>query len=110
MSANAEQRRLLAELAQLRDHGGADHARALVLRLSGWCSAHIAEAFGVHTPRLCRPPSSWGTAQGDFSRCSAPSRDGRDSGAVTPRAEGSVAGGAVFGGDVSAGVIRRRGC
>ena len=34
-------------LSRSRDRGEADRARAIVLTLSGWTSAQIAEAFGV---------------------------------------------------------------
>src|SRR5215217_4341328 len=56
VSADAEQRRLLGELAQSRDRGEADRARAILLTLSGWSGPRIAEAFGVaeNTVRLWR--------------------------------------------------------
>src|SRR5215210_1831031 len=41
------QRRELVALSHARDRGEADRARAIVLTLSGWTSAQIAEAFGV---------------------------------------------------------------
>jgi transposase len=43
-------------MAQSRDRGEADRARALLLTLSGWTSPRIAEAFGVRedTVRLWR--------------------------------------------------------
>jgi transposase len=45
--ATEEQRRELMALSHSRDRGEADRARAIVLTLSGWTSAQIAEAFGV---------------------------------------------------------------
>src|SRR4029450_1619591 len=42
-----EQRQALLALSYSRDRGEADRARAIVLTLSGWTSAQIAEAFGV---------------------------------------------------------------
>ena len=56
LSATEEQRAVLAQLAGSRDRGEADRARAVLLTLSGWTSAHIAEAFGVRedTVRLWR--------------------------------------------------------
>jgi transposase len=56
VSADAEQRRWLGELAQSRDRGEADRARAILLTLSGWSGPRIAEAFGVaeNTVRLWR--------------------------------------------------------
>jgi len=47
VAASAEQKAGLRRLAVSRDRGGADRARALLLTLSGWTSAHIAEAFDV---------------------------------------------------------------
>src|SRR5215210_2874887 len=41
------QRRELVALSHARDRGEADRARAILLTLSGWTSAQIAEAFGV---------------------------------------------------------------
>ena len=54
--ADAEQCKALRALAQSRDRGEADRARAIVLTLSGWTSPRIAEAFGVRedTVRLWR--------------------------------------------------------
>jgi transposase len=46
-AADEEQRRELVALSHSRDRGEADRARAIVLTLSGWTSAQIAEAFGV---------------------------------------------------------------
>ena len=56
LSASKEQRTELARLAGSRDRGEADRARAVLLTLSGWTSAQIAEAFGVRedTVRLWR--------------------------------------------------------
>src|SRR3954467_104017 len=47
LAATEEQRRELMALSHSRDRGEADRARAIVLTLSGWTSAQIAEAFGV---------------------------------------------------------------
>jgi transposase len=46
----------LQELAQSRDRGEADRARAILLTLSGWSSPRIAQAYGVRedTVRLWR--------------------------------------------------------
>jgi transposase len=41
------QRQGLLALSHSRDRGEADRARAIVLTLSGWTSAQIAQAFGV---------------------------------------------------------------
>lgn len=56
VEANEGQRAALAALAGSRDRGEADRARALLLTLSGWTSARIAEAFSVRddTVRLWR--------------------------------------------------------
>jgi len=56
ISASDEQRAGLTALAGSRDRGEADRARAVLLTLSGWTSARIAEAFGVgeDTVRLWR--------------------------------------------------------
>ena len=56
VTANDEQRAALSALATSRDRGEADRARAILLTLSGWTSARIAEAFGVRedTVRLWR--------------------------------------------------------
>jgi transposase len=56
LSATKEQRTELARLAGSHDRGEADRARAVLLTLSGWTSAQIAEAFGVRedTVRLWR--------------------------------------------------------
>src|SRR5580704_3056555 len=47
VSATDDQRAALTALAGSRDRGEADRARAVLLTLSGWTSARIAEAFGV---------------------------------------------------------------
>jgi hypothetical protein len=47
VTASGEQRVALVALANSRDRGEADRARALLLTLAGWTSAKIAEAFGV---------------------------------------------------------------
>lgn len=54
--ATEDQRAALTALAASADRGEADRARALLLTLSGWTSARIAEAFGVRedTVRLWR--------------------------------------------------------
>src|SRR3712207_4881068 len=56
LSANEEQRRVLADLGRWRDRGEADRARAVLLTLAGWTSPAIAVAFGVRedTVRLWR--------------------------------------------------------
>jgi transposase len=56
LSATEEQRGALTALSGSRDRGEADRARAVLLTLSGWTSARIAEAFGVRedTVRLWR--------------------------------------------------------
>lgn len=61
VKASEEQRTALEVLATSRERGEADRARAVLLTLSGWTSARIAEAFGVRedTVRLWR---------GDFMR------------------------------------------
>jgi hypothetical protein len=56
--ATEEQRRELMALSHSRDRGEADRARAIVLTLSGWTSAQIAEAFGVREDTLSRPAAS----------------------------------------------------
>ena len=47
VTADEEQRSALIALSRSRDRGEADRARAIVLTLSGWTSAQIAQAFGV---------------------------------------------------------------
>ena len=47
VAATEEQRRALMALSRSRDRGEADRARAIVLTLSGWTSAQMAQAFGV---------------------------------------------------------------
>src|SRR3954470_15471006 len=47
LCATDEQKAALAELARSDVRGEADRARAMILTLSGWTSAEIAEAFGV---------------------------------------------------------------
>ncbi len=47
VEASEVQRIGLLSLARSRDRGEADRARAVLLTLSGWTSARIAEAFGV---------------------------------------------------------------
>lgn len=61
VKASAEQEAALRALANSRERGEADRARAVLLTLSGWTSLRIAEAFGVRedTVRLWR---------GDFAR------------------------------------------
>ena len=56
ITASAEQRAGLLALADSRDRGEADRARAVLLTLAGWTSSKIAEAFGVRedTVRLWR--------------------------------------------------------
>ena len=45
--AGEEQRAQLEHLAQSRDRGEADRARAILLTLEGWTSARIADVFRV---------------------------------------------------------------
>src|SRR5208337_1349943 len=54
--ASEEQRVALRSLAESRDRGEADRARAVLLTLAGWTSPRIAEPFGVRedTVRLWR--------------------------------------------------------
>src|SRR3954466_3712433 len=47
VTVDEEQRQGLVALSHSRDRGEADRARAILLTLSGWTSAQIAEAFGV---------------------------------------------------------------
>ena len=47
VAADEEQRQGLLALSHSPDRGEADRARAIVLTLSGWTSAQIAQAFGV---------------------------------------------------------------
>ena len=56
LSATEEQQEALTVLANSRDRGEADRARAVRLTLAGWTSSRIAEAFGVRedTVRLWR--------------------------------------------------------
>ena len=56
VAASGEQRAALMAVAGSRERGEADRARAVLLTLSGWTSARIAEAFGVRedTVRLWR--------------------------------------------------------
>jgi len=56
VTASDEQRARLLALAESRDRGEADRARAVLLTLAGWTSPKIAEAFGVRedTVRLWR--------------------------------------------------------
>ena len=56
VTASDELRAGLLALADSRDRGEADRARAVLLTLAGWTSSKIAEAFGVRedTVRLWR--------------------------------------------------------
>ena len=56
----------LRSLAELRDRGEADRARAVLLTLAGWTSSRIAEAFGVRedTVRLWRSDFVRGGVEG----------------------------------------------
>src|SRR5271163_3403773 len=56
VTASDEQRAGLLAIADSRDRGEADRARAVLLTLAGWTSSKIAEAFGVRedTVRLWR--------------------------------------------------------
>jgi hypothetical protein len=52
LAASEEQRVALRSLAESRDRGEADRARAVLLTLAGWTSPRIAEAFGVRRTRF----------------------------------------------------------
>jgi ribosomal protein S21 len=56
VTASDEQRAGLLALADSRDRGEADRARAVLLTLAGWTISKIAEAFGVRedTVRVAR--------------------------------------------------------
>jgi hypothetical protein len=56
ISASGNQRAALMILSGSRDRGEADRARAILLTLSGWASARIAESFSLRedTVRLWR--------------------------------------------------------
>ena len=56
VQASEEQKAALQGLANSRERGEADRARAVLLTLAGWTSARIAEAFGIgeDTVRLWR--------------------------------------------------------
>jgi transposase len=62
VSASEDQRAALVALADSRDRGEADRARAILLTLSGWTSPRIGEAFNVRedTVRLWRSDFSRG--------------------------------------------------
>jgi transposase len=64
VAASEDQRAALTALAGSRERGEADRARAVLLTLSGWTSARIAEAFGVRedTVRLWRSDFGKGVA------------------------------------------------
>ena len=47
VTVDEEQRQGLLALSHSRDRGEADRARAILLTLSGWTSAQIAQAVGV---------------------------------------------------------------
>src|SRR5271165_5373725 len=51
ITASDEQRAALLALADSRNRGEADRARAVLLTLAGWTSPKIAEAFGVREAR-----------------------------------------------------------
>ena len=83
VTASDELRAGLLALANSRDRGEADRARAVLLTLAGWTSSKIAEAFGVRedTVRLWRSdftagsvaalaPRSSPTLARDFFVCS----------------------------------------
>ena len=82
VTASDEQRAGLLALANSRDRGEADRARAVLLTLVGWTSSKIAEAFGVRedTVRLWRSDF---TAGGVAARRPA-SRQARLRGRVKP--------------------------
>jgi DNA-directed RNA polymerase specialized sigma24 family protein len=56
VTARADQITALKAMAEGADRAEADRARAILLTLSGWTSARIAQAFGVRedTVRLWR--------------------------------------------------------
>jgi transposase len=56
VTASDEHRAGVLAVAESRDRGEADRARAVLLTLAGWTSSKIAEAFGVRedTVRLWR--------------------------------------------------------
>jgi transposase len=58
VAATQEQRRALRALSRSWDRGEADRARAILLTLSGWTSAQIAQAFGVREDTV----RAWRTA------------------------------------------------
>ncbi len=66
LAASEEQRVALRSLAESRDRGEADRARAVLLTLAGWTSPRIAEAFGVRedTVRLWRSDFVRGGVEG----------------------------------------------
>ena len=66
LAASEEQRAALRSLAESRDRGEADRARAVLLTLAGWTSSRIAEAFGVRedTVRLWRSDFVRGGVEG----------------------------------------------
>ena len=66
VTASDEQRGGLLALADSRDRGEADRARAVLLTLAGWTSSKIAEAFGVRedTVRLWRSDFTAGGVAG----------------------------------------------
>ena len=65
VTASDEQRAGLLALADSRDRGEADRARAVLLTLAGWTSSKIAEAFGVRAPGS--KPRTWDG--GDYRSC-----------------------------------------
>jgi len=96
VTASGEQRVALVALANSRDRGEADRARALLLTLAGWTSAKIAEAVGVRedTVRLWRSDFSNGDVAALKARVApgpAPVKSETALRVVTPLLEAPVA-------------------
>lgn len=94
--ANADQEVALRALAGSRERGEADRARAVLLTLSGWTSARIAEAFGVRedTVRLWRSDFARGGVDALVTRTApgpAPLKAQAALRVATPLLQGSVA-------------------
>lgn len=73
VTATVEQWAVLKAMAGGADRGQADRARAILLTVSGWTSARIAEAFGVRedTVRLWRSDFMAGGAAALATRIAA---------------------------------------
>src|SRR5271157_2024551 len=80
LAASEEQRVALRSLAESRDRGEADRARAVLLTLAGWTSPRIAEAFGVRedTVRLWRSDFAAGGVAALKTRIAPGPPPGRD--------------------------------